>query len=137
MTGFKVNGPRMCDLRDTPVRPVSLTGSDGSAVLIAHARAHTERKALKPSDPSGTTTRTAVIAAERGTRRASAGVYHLTAAQPVQLGYITCRPGEPLCGTPAPLQPCLDGMSATGTRCHLCTALARREHITVAGSDAA
>jgi hypothetical protein len=79
----------------------------------------------------------AELAAERGTRRASAGVYHLTACQPVRLGSVTCAPGEPLCGTTAALQPCLGGMSSSAATCHLCAALAEREHITVAGTDAA
>ena len=78
----------------------------------------------------------ATLAAERGTRRAKAGVYHLTASQPVRLGYVTCSAGEPLCGTTAALQPCLDGLSSAPT-CHLCAALAEREHITIAGADAA
>jgi hypothetical protein len=79
----------------------------------------------------------AELAAERGTRRSKAGVYHLTACQPVRLGYVICEKGEPLCGTTAPLQPCLGGMSSVAAICHLCAALAERERITFAGSEAA
>ncbi len=37
-------------------------------------------------------------------------VYHAIATERVQLGYVTCGPGEPLCGTEAELRPCPDGL---------------------------
>src|SRR5580692_5453495 len=97
LTGSRLSAPRATANPGRPVRPVIVTGSDGSDGSIAHTRAHTERKAVNPSDPS--LSRQAVLAAERGTRRANAGLYHLLASQPVQLGYVLCGIGEPLCGT--------------------------------------
>jgi hypothetical protein len=135
LTAKPVSATRGNAKSSKPVRPVSLTGSDGSAVLIAHTRTHTERKAGNPSDPSGT--RQAVLAAERGTRRSAAGVYHLIASQPLRLGYILCAIGEPLCGTTAALQPCLGASFAAAATCHICAALAEREHILIEGTEAA
>jgi hypothetical protein len=79
----------------------------------------------------------ASLAIERGTRRAKTGVTHLLASQPVQLGYMLCGIGEPLCGTPAPLQPCLGAMSSASASCHICAALAEREHVEIEGTEAA
>jgi hypothetical protein len=135
LTANPVNTTRGNAKSSTPVRPVSLTGPDGSAVSIAHTHAHTESKAGNPSDPSGT--RQAVLAAERGTRRASAGETHLLASQSMQLGYVLCGIGEPLCGTPAPLQPCLGASFSASATCHLCAALAEREHVSIEGTEAA
>ena len=79
----------------------------------------------------------AVLATERGTRRAKTGVTHLLASQPIQLAYVLCAAGEPLCGTPAPLQPCLGASFRTEATCHICAALAEREHIEIEGTEAA
>ena len=79
----------------------------------------------------------AALAIERGTRRAAARVYHLIASQPIRLGYITCAEGEPLCGTGAPLQRCLQAMAADSATCHICAALAEREQILMEGAEAA
>lgn len=79
------------------------------------------------------------MAAEKGRRvrgQRLPDVLHAVASVPVLLGSVTCRPGEPLCGTRALLQPCLGGVPSAVT-CHLCAALADRERITLAGTDAA
>lgn len=82
-------------------------------------------------------TRQAVLATERGTRRASTGVTHLLASQPIQLAYVLCGTSEPLCGTPAPLQPCLGAAFSASATCHICAALSEREHISIEGTEAA
>ena len=79
----------------------------------------------------------AALAAERGTRRAKAGITHLLASQAVRLGYVTCGIGEPLCGSPAPLQPSLGASFDAVATCHICAALAEREHIAIEGAEAA
>jgi hypothetical protein len=82
--------------------------------------------------------RTAAVALEpagpRVSRRIPQDVYHLVAGEPVRLGSVTCRPGEPLCGVTAELLPCPDGLFPPQVTCHVCAAIAAREGISVAGT---
>jgi hypothetical protein len=81
----------------------------------------------------------ATVAAEKSRRvrgQQPADVLHAVASEPVLLGSVTCRPGEPLCGTQAPLQPCLSILLPSALTCHLCAALAARESVVIGGGDA-
>jgi hypothetical protein len=84
--------------------------------------------------------RTATVAVEpagpRISKRLPQGVYHAVASQRVRLGYVTCGPGEPLCGTTAALQPCPDGLFPPSVTCPLCAALVARERISISAAAA-
>jgi hypothetical protein len=134
LTGSEVNGPREGKRVSQPVRPVrkrKMTGSDGSAGYIGTPRRRAERKAANPSDPSGSGT------AAEAVQEMTGSAVHLAATQRIRISYIICDPGEPLCGTPKPLQPSLDALFAPAVTCWLCLAIARRDGITITGSSAA
>lgn len=80
-------------------------------------------------------TRAATIALEpagpRISKRVPQDVCHVVASEPVKVGYVTCGPGEPLCGTTGALQPCPDGLFPPAVTCPMCAAIAEREGIAV------
>ena len=135
LTGWQLRAPRARS-ELTPVRPVrrgkKLTGPDGSDGSARDARTHIRRKAASPSDPSGAGT-IADIVYESGSN-----LHHLAATRRIRIGYIACDPGEPLCGTPAALHPCPPALFPLppDITCWLCAALAKREHILIAGEAA-
>ena len=133
LTGYWVNGPRTGGKPSRPVTPVrhrKVTGDDGSDGSARITRARTARKAANPSDPSLAGTTATVV------REAKAQVFHLAATRRGRIGYISCGPGEVLCGIPRALQPCLGSLFPPEVTCWMCALIAERDHITI-GSDAA
>ncbi|HCU96533.1 MAG TPA: hypothetical protein DHU96_28965 [Actinobacteria bacterium] len=61
-------------------------------------------------------------------------VYHALADQPVTIGVLTRRAGEPLCGAAGAAQDCPPGLFAPAVSCPACLAIAAREGVTVAGA---
>lgn len=70
-------------------------------------------------------------AGPRISKRVPQDVYHAVASERIKVGYVTCGPGEPLCGTTAALEPCREGLFAPAVTCPLCAAIAERERIVV------
>ena len=97
------------------------------------------RLAACPGGAAVTWTATATVAVEpaghRISKRIPRDVYHLVASQRVRLGSVTCGAGEPLCGTEAALLPCPDGLFPPSVTCHICAAIATREHISISGTE--
>lgn len=136
LTGYWVNPPRARERAAKPVRPVRgrrLTGPDGSDYLPRDARTHMECKPVHPSDPSGSGCIAGIV------HEPGADLYHLTPARRIRIGQITCIPGEPLCGTPARLQPCPAALFPVELKvtCWMCAAIARRDGIATERTGAA
>ena len=63
-----------------------------------------------------------------------AEIYHAVADQPVRVGTLTRRAGEPVCGASAELGECPPGLFAPQVSCPGCLATLAREDITLAGA---
>jgi hypothetical protein len=62
-------------------------------------------------------------------------VYHAVADQPVRVGTLTRRAGEPVCGARVKLADCPPGLFAPQVSCPGCVATLAREDITVDGAQ--
>jgi hypothetical protein len=82
----------------------------------------------RPSDPTGAGIPATVV------REAVAEVFHLAASRRIRIGYVSCAPGEVLCGKPGNLQPSLGTLFAPQVTCWLCAALAERDGIVIEGA---
>jgi hypothetical protein len=67
-------------------------------------------------------------------REAAAQVFHLAASRRGRIGYISCAPGDVLCGAPVPLQPCLGSLFPPAVTCWMCALIAGRDGILTAGA---
>ena len=147
MQGTEFNAPRARRNGAGHTQPCTVQGVQGAKAYPARARAGgaqsfepsttlhatARRVVASPSDPSGAGTAATVV------REAATETYHLAASQRIRIGYISCGPGEPLCGTTSALQECLDTLFqvALEVTCWLCALIAKRDGITVAAGDAA
>jgi hypothetical protein len=71
----------------------------------------------------------------RISKRVPAGTYHAVAGETLTVGFTRREPGEALCGTTAPVQPCPPGLFAAEVTCRPCVAIAAREGIEIGGAS--